>query len=75
MTVVVITCLTIILYVACKISCNQFLHITATASNNLDPLCFKNVLCTLSHIAGKHYSHSHLFQNRCDSALASASFG
>ena len=52
----------------------QFLHVSATSSYDLDPLCIEDVQCSLSHIAGKHHRHSHLTENRSDPALASASF-
>ena len=74
MTVVVIACLTIILDISGKVGCNQFFNITTAPTNHLNPLSLQYILGTLPHIAGQHYSHPHLSQNRSDTALASASF-
>ena len=74
MTVVVIACFTIILDISSKISCNQFFNITAAATDDLYPLSFKDILCTLTHIAGQHDRYAHLSQNRSDTAFASTAF-
>lgn len=69
-----IACLTIILDIACKVCSNKFIHNTSAATDNLYPLGFKHILCTLPHVAGQHNCHAHLSQNGSDTALASASF-
>ena len=74
MTVVVITHLTIILDISCKVGRNQFFNITAAATDHFNPLSLQNVLGALTHITGKHDCHSHLAQNRSDPTLASTSF-
>ena len=73
MTIVVIACLTIILDISGKISCDHFLHNTATATDHLNSLSLKDILRSLSHISCQHDIHSHLTQNGGDAALASAS--
>ena len=72
MTFVMIACFTIILYFTCKICLDKFLDITAATADDLDTLCLKNILSTLTDIAGKHDHHTHLSQDWSDSALASA---
>ena len=42
MTIVMVACLTIILDIACKVSCYQFFNITAAATNHLYSLSFKH---------------------------------
>ena len=74
MTVMVITHLTVILYISCEVGSYQFFNIAAAAAYNLNSLSFKDILCTLAHVAGKHDNDTHLAENRSDSALASASF-
>jgi hypothetical protein len=74
MTVVVVTCLTIILDISCKESCYQFFNITAAATNHLYSLSFEDILCALAHIASQHDRYAHLSKYRSDAALASASF-
>ena len=73
MTIVVVARLAIVPYISGKISCDQFFHITAAATDNLYPLGFKHILRSLSHISCQHDSHSHLTQNGGNAALASAS--
>ena len=60
MTIVVITCFTIIPDISGKISCDQFFHITAAATDNLYPLGFKHILGSLTHISGQHDRYAHL---------------
>ena len=74
MTVMVITRLTIIHNVSCKVSSNQFLYITAATTYNLDSLGFKHILCPLAHIAGQHDRYAHLSKYGSDAALASTAF-
>ena len=74
MTVMVITHLTVILYISCEVGSYQFFNIAAAAADNFDALRFKYVLRALPHIPGKHHHHSHLSENRCYSALASTAF-
>ena len=71
MTVVVIACFTIILDISSKISCNQFFNITAAATDDLYPLSFKDILCTLTHIAGQHDRYAHLSKYGSNAALTS----
>ena len=72
MTVVVVAHLTVIFYISCKVCSNEFLHVTAAATDHLNPLSLKDIPGTLAHIASKHNRNAHLSQNRSDSALASA---
>ena len=72
MTVVVITCLTVIFNVSCKVCSDKFFHITAATTDNLYPLGFKDILGSLAHVAGKHNDDTHLAENRSYSALAPA---
>ena len=72
MTVMVITGLTIILDVPCKVCCDKFFHVTAATTDHLYPLGLKDVLGSLTHIAGKHNNHAHLTEHGSYSALASA---
>ena len=44
MTIMMVTRLTIILYISCKVCSNKLFHITAAATNHLDSLCFKDIL-------------------------------
>ena len=74
MTIVMITCLTVILYLTCKICINKFLYITATSADYLNSLRFKHILGPLTHIAGQHDLYSHLSEHWSDSAFASATF-
>lgn len=74
MTVMVVARLTIILYVSCKVCCNEFSHVTAAATYHLDSLGFENILGTLAHITGKYDYDSHLAEYRSYSALSAASF-
>ena len=74
MTVVVITCLTVIFNVSCKVCSDKFFHITAAATDHFYSLGLKDILGTLAHIAGKHDYHAHLSENRSDSAFAATAF-
>ena len=74
MAVMVIANLTIVTHITCKIGCYKSFHIPAAATYDLDSLGFKDILCPLSHIAGKHDLHTPLFQDGGYTALASASF-
>ena len=74
MTIMVITCLTIILDISCKVCCDEFFHVTAATTDNLYSLGFKDILGSLAHIAGKHDNHAHLSEHGSYSALAAASF-
>lgn len=72
MTVVMVTRLTIVGYISGKIFPYQFIDIARTASDNLNTLSLKHILCTLAHIASKHHGHTHLLENRRNAALAAA---
>ena len=74
MTVMVVTCLTIILDISCKVCRDEFFHVTAAATNHFDSLGLKDILCSLAHITGKHDNHTHLSEHGSYSALATASF-
>ena len=75
MTVMVITRLTIILDISCKVCSDEFFHVTAATTDDLYPLGFKDILGSLTHIAGKHDNHAHLTEHGSYSALASAALG
>ena len=51
---------TIVGNVTIKICCNEFLDISAAASDDLDSLRLKHIHCTLTHVSRKHYSYTHL---------------
>ena len=72
MTIMVITCLTIILDISCKVCCDEFFHVTAATTDNLYSLGFKDILGSLAHVAGKHNDDTHLAENWSYSALAPA---
>ena len=72
MTIMVITCLTIIFYISCKVCSDQLFYITAAATYHLNPLCLKDIFCSLAHIASQHDHYSHLSEHRSYPALASA---
>ena len=74
MAVMVITCLSIILYASCEIRRHKFFYITAASTDYLDPLSLENILSSLSHIAGKHHGDTHLSQHRSYPTLAATSF-
>ena len=73
MAVVVCADLSVVPDVSCQICSNKFFHIAAASSYHLYALSFKYILRSLTHIAGKHHCNPHLFQNRCNTALAAAS--
>ena len=74
MTVMVITRLTVILDISCQVCGDEFLNITAAATDDLYSLCFKDILRSLAHIAGKHDHHSHLSEHWSYSTLAATAF-
>lgn len=74
MTVVMTACLSVILYITGKIILHQLVYITAASPDNFNPLGFKDIFSTLSHIPGKHDTYSHLTEHRCYSTLATAAF-
>ena len=74
MTIVVITCLTVIFNVSGKVCSNKFFYVTAAATNYFDSLGLKDILGTLTHIAGQHDRYAHLTKYRSYSAFAAAAF-
>lgn len=72
MTIMMSARLTIVMQFSCKVSLRKLPHITATSTQNLNPLRLKHILCALSHISGKHDRHTRLPEHRRDSALAPA---
>ena len=74
MTVVMVARLAIVPYISCKVRCNEFCHITATATDHLNSLSLKDILRSLSHISGKHHGNPHLPEDRSDTALAATAF-
>ena len=74
MAVMVIANLTIVTHITCKIGCYKSFHIPAAATYDLDSLGFKDILCPLSHIAGKHDGNTHMLEDWSYAALTAASF-
>ena len=74
MAIMMITRLSIILYITCNVCIHKCFHLTGATTDYFYPLCFENILGALPHISGKHYGYSHLTQYWSDSTLASTSF-
>ena len=74
MTIVVITCLTIIFDVSGKICSYKFFYVTATSTNYFYSLGLKDILGSLAHITRQHNYNTHLTKYRSYSAFAAAAF-